>query len=126
VYDVTRLLGRKSLIFLKENTSSFSNIQLGNKVVVLSENEAIRLAPVGSNRLVIGTKTEFVDVADPFDIVTEFPQVVDRRLLDVFVSEDTIPYQSRTSSGSVVKWSCSSTADSRWRSMVRISLGWSW
>jgi hypothetical protein len=29
---------------------------------------------------------------EEFDIVTEFPQVVDRRLLDVFVSEDAIPY----------------------------------
>jgi hypothetical protein len=38
--------------------------------------------------------------------VTEFSQVVDRRLLDVFVSQDAIPHYSRTSSGSVVRWSC--------------------
>ena len=91
MYDVSYLLGRKCLIFLEENASSILNIQLGEEVVVLSENEAVCLASVRSDRSVASAKAEFFDISDPFDIVTEFPQVVDRRLLDVFVSEDTIP-----------------------------------
>jgi len=106
VYDVSDLSGRKCLIHLEENAIGIPNIQLGKEVVILSENESVCLASVRSDRSIASTKTEFFDISNPFDIVTEFSQVVDRRLLDVFVSQDAIPHYSRTSSGSVVRWSC--------------------
>jgi hypothetical protein len=92
VYDVPDLLSRKRLIFLKENAGSIPNIQLGEEVVILRENEAVCLASVRSDRSIVSPEAEFFDIADPFDIVTEFPQVVDRRPLDIFVSEDAIPH----------------------------------
>ena len=70
-----------------------------------------RLASVRSDRFVVSTEAEFLDIADPFDVVTEFPQIVDRRPLDVLVGENAILDQSRSSSGSVVRWVYSSTAD---------------
>jgi len=92
VYDVSDLSGRKCLILLKENPSSVFDIYPGEKVVILSENETVRLASVGSDRFVRSTEAESVDIADLFDLVTEFPQIVDRRLLDVFVSKNSIPH----------------------------------
>lgn len=49
------------------------------------------MSRVRAQRSIVSIKTEFFDISDPFDIVTEFPEAVDRRLLNVFVSEDTIP-----------------------------------
>ena len=92
MYDVSYLLGRKRLILLEKNSSSLFDIYLGEEVVILRENEAIRLASVCSDRFVTSAYAEFFDVSDPFDIVTEFPEVVERRLLDVCVSENTIPH----------------------------------
>ena len=91
MYDVSYLSGRKCLILLEENASSILHIQLGKEVVILSENKTVCLASVRSDRFVVSAEAEFFDISDPFDIVMEFPQIVDRRLLDVFVSEDTIP-----------------------------------
>jgi hypothetical protein len=68
------------------------DIYLGEEVVILRKNEAISLASVCSDRFIATTEAEFFHVPDLFDIVTEFPYVVDRRPLDVFVSEDAIPH----------------------------------
>ncbi len=86
MYDVPYFSGRKRLIFLKENPSSIFDIHLGEEVVILCENETGRFASVGSDRFVVSTEAEFLDIADPLDIVIEFLQIVDRRLFDVFVS----------------------------------------
>ena len=91
MYDVPYLSGRECLILLEKNSSGLFDIDPGEKVVILCENEAIHLVSVCSDRFVGSTETEFLDIADPFDIVTELPQIIDRRLLDVFVSEDAIP-----------------------------------
>ena len=83
-------------------------------------------AGVPSDQLVSGTQPEFGDVVEALDVVTDLSQIVDCRSLNVLVCEDSIRHQSRTSSGSVVKCSWSSTASSRWCSTARISSGWSW
>ena len=126
VHDISHLSGRKRLILLKEDSSDILNVELSKEVVILGENETVRLASVRSDRPVVSAEIELLDIADSLDIVTEFPQIIDRRLLDVFVCENSISHQPRTSSGSVVRWSWPSIADRRWRSTVRISSGWSW
>ena len=103
VYDISHLSGRKRLILLKEDSSSVFDVDLSEEVVILGENETVRLASVHSDRPIVGAEIEFRHIADSLDIVTEFPQIIDRRLLDVFVCENSIPHQPRTSSGSVVR-----------------------
>ena len=70
----SHLSGRKRLIFLKENPNSIPDIHPGEEVVIPCENETGRLASVRSNRFVV-SEAEFLDVADPFDVVTEFSRV---------------------------------------------------
>jgi hypothetical protein len=92
VYDVSYLLGRKRLLRLEKNSGGFFDIRLGEEVVILRENEAIRFAAVCSDRFIVSAKAEFFNIADPFNVMTEFPQIINRRQLDVFVSEDEIPH----------------------------------
>lgn len=73
VHDISYLSGRKRLILLKENSSSIFDVDLSKEVVILGENETVRLASVRSDRPIVGAEIEFRHIADPLDIVTEFP-----------------------------------------------------
>jgi len=72
MYDISHLSGRKCLILLEENPSSVFDIYLSEKVVILCENKTIRLTSIHSDRSIVSTETEFLDIANPFDIVAEF------------------------------------------------------
>ena len=70
----SHLSGRKRLIFLKGNPDSILDIPPGEEVVIPCKNGTGRLASVRNNRFVV-SEAEFLDVADPFDAVTDFPRV---------------------------------------------------
>jgi len=72
VNDVTNFTCRKRLVCLKQHACCFFNIELSEEIVVLGQDETIRVTGVFYDTTVVSTELKFVDTPDPLDIVVKF------------------------------------------------------
>lgn len=92
MHNITDITGRQHLITLEENTGSSGDIQLRKEVVILCKNESICLPSIRGDCRVTGSKLEVGHSTNSFDIMIELSQIVDRRSLDIFVSEQPVSH----------------------------------
>ena len=69
--DISDLVCRERLIPLEENACYSVDLQLNEEIIVLGKNQTITHTSIVSDRRVVSTESEFRNVTEPLDVVTE-------------------------------------------------------